>query len=616
MGGQRRWFDPHHLGARRMNEGGSGDMTRLAGRRLALGITGSIAAYKSIELLRLLQEEGADVRVLMTRSAVEFVGTLTLETLSRHPVGVDVLELEADGKIGHIETAHDVEAIVVAPATAHWLGAMANGLAGDTITAACLAASVPVVVAPAMDGGMYAHPATQANVARLRQFGYLIVEPEEGPLASGMSGKGRLAALVRIVDTVVAALSASGTRPTTPRPTPAAPQRSDSTTAPVATAAPAPAPAAAAPAPAPAAPVQTAPPPTPASASVAAPAAAASPSAPASAVPAFLGSNTPGASPTPPPAAEPVASSAQAATPKEPAPSKEQEPAAREPAAESHPSGRTDLSGLHVVITAGGTAEPIDPVRFVGNRSTGKMGVAIARIALDRGAAVTLILGNASVEPPAEAHVARAETAAEMQAALRALTPPSGPLFDVLVMAAAVADFRPRNIADRKLARSEGVSLELESTPDLLAETADRVRTGIRASGAARPVLVGFSAETGSFDRVRQKLKAKGVDLLVANDVSEEGSGFGTDTNRVTIYSIDEQPEEFPMMAKTDVAEILLDRILQRLDRQSGGNGLEPTTSPATAAEAAKAAGSAAQAAESAAQAAAPSPASSSEAER
>jgi phosphopantothenoylcysteine decarboxylase/phosphopantothenate--cysteine ligase len=286
------------------------------------------------------------------------------------------------------------------------------------------------------------------------------------------------------------------------------------------------------------------------------------------------------------------------------------------PASEGRPSSRTDLSGLHVVITAGGTAEPIDPVRYVGNRSTGKMGVAIARMALDRGAAVTLILGNASVEPPAEAHVARAETTAEMQAALRALTPPSGPLFDVLVMAAAVADFRPRNTADRKLARSEGVSLELESTPDLLAETADRVRTGIRASGAARPVLVGFSAETGSFDRVRQKLKAKGVDLLVANDVSEEGSGFGTDTNRVTIYSIDEQPEEFPLMAKTEVAEILLDRILQRLERQSGGNGVEPASSPATAAQAAQVAGSAAQAAGSAVQAAAPSPVKPTEAER
>ena len=179
---------------------------RLAGRRIALGITGSIAAYKAVELLRMLQAEGADVRVLMTAAATAFIGPLTLETLSRHPVDIDVLALQDDGRIGHISAANDVEAIVVAPATAHWLAAMAHGLAGDSITAACLATSVPVVVAPAMDGGMYAHPATQANVARVREFGYRIVEPETGPLASGMVGRGRLAELPKIVDATVDAL--------------------------------------------------------------------------------------------------------------------------------------------------------------------------------------------------------------------------------------------------------------------------------------------------------------------------------------------------------------------------------------------------------------------------
>jgi hypothetical protein len=179
---------------------------RLAGRRIALGITGSIAAYKAVELLRLLQAEGADVRVLMTPSATAFIGPLTLETLSRHPVDVDVLALQDDGRIGHISAANDVEAIVVAPATAHWLAAMAHGFAADSITAACLATSVPVIVAPAMDGGMYAHPATQANVARLLEFGYRIVDPEEGELASGMLGRGRLAELWKIVDAAVDAL--------------------------------------------------------------------------------------------------------------------------------------------------------------------------------------------------------------------------------------------------------------------------------------------------------------------------------------------------------------------------------------------------------------------------
>ncbi len=441
----------------------TGPEGRLAGRRVALGITGSIAAYKAVELLRLLQSEGADVRVLMTASATEFVGPLTLETLSRHPVDSDVLALQADGRIGHISTAHDVEAIVVAPATAHWLGAMAHGLAADAITAACLATTVPVVVAPAMDGGMYTHPATQANVARLREFGYHFVEPESGPLASGMVGQGRLASLQRIVDATVKAL---------------------------------------------------------AGAPAAAPAAVAESGAPSESV--------------------------------------------------TGKRSRTDLTGRHVVVTAGGTAEPIDPVRFVGNRSTGKMGIAVAEEALDRGAAVTLILGNHSAEPPPGAHVAHVETADEMQAALRALTPPDGPRFDVLVMAAAVADFRPHSPSDKKVGRSAGMTLEMEPTPDLLAATAERVRGSVRASGARRPVLVGFAAETGSLERADEKLRSKGVDLLVANDVTEPGSGFGTDTNKVTIYSTDGSPEELPLMSKREVAELLLDRVVVRLNSVPG----------------------------------------------
>jgi phosphopantothenoylcysteine decarboxylase / phosphopantothenate---cysteine ligase len=449
---------------------------RLQNRRIALGITGSIAAYKAVELLRTLQTEGADVRVLMTRSGVEFIGTLTLETLSHHPVDSDVLALQADGRIGHIAAAHDVEAIVVAPATAHWMAAMASGLAGDSITAACLATSVPVVVAPAMDGGMYAHPATQANVARLREFGYRIVEPEMGLLASGMTGLGRLADLGRIVDATVEALSGA----------PAGGPRGGS--------------------------------------------------APGAGIPVI------GAPAVWTPSAVTGAADGAGRAPK-----------------------HGDLAGLHVVVTAGGTAEPIDPVRFVGNRSTGKMGVAVAEAALDRGAEVTLILGNASVEPPARVHLARAETAAEMQAALRALTPPEGPRFDVLVMAAAVADFRPRNASDQKLGRADGLTLEMDATPDLLAETAERARTGSRGSGTRRPILVGFAAETGSLERAAEKLRNKGVDLFVANNVTEPGSGFATDTNKVTIYSVEGAPEELPLLSKREVAELLLDRVVVRL---------------------------------------------------
>jgi phosphopantothenoylcysteine decarboxylase/phosphopantothenate--cysteine ligase len=463
---------------------------RLAGRRIALGITGSIAAYKAVELLRLFQAEGADVRVLMTPSATAFIGPLTLETLSRHPVDIDVLALEDDGRIGHISTANDVEAIVVAPATAHWLGAMANGLAGDSITAACLATSVPVVVAPAMDGGMYAHPATQANVARVREFGYQVVEPELGPLASGMIGRGRLAELWKIVDATVDALAGA--------PAAAVAATTDFELASVAR-------------------------PEPAAASA----------------------------PEPPAAFAAVS------------------------ALEPPDASRNDFAGRHVVITAGGTAEPIDPVRFVGNRSTGKMGIAIAEDALDRGAAVTLILGHVTVDPPAGAHVARVGTAAEMQAALRALTPPDGPVFDVLVMAAAVADFRPKSPSDKKIGRSAGMKIEFDSTPDLLAEASERVRTGIRASGALRPILVGFAAETGSTDRAAEKVRAKGVDMLVANDVTEPGSGFGTDTNRVTIYYPEAAPERLPMLTKREVAELLLDRIVIRLESRGLGQESE-----------------------------------------
>ena len=206
------------------------------------------------------------------------------------------------------------------------------------------------------------------------------------------------------------------------------------------------------------------------------------------------------------------------------------------------------------------------------------MGIAIAEDALDRGAAVTLILGHVEVDPPAGAHVARVETAAEMQAALRALTPPEGPVFDVLIMAAAVADFRPRAVSDKKLGRGAGMKLDLDATPDLLAEASERVRSGVRASGAPRPILVGFAAETGSTERAAEKVKAKGVDMLVANDVSEPGSGFGTDTNRVTIYYPAGSPEDLP-------------RLDSRNATPESGQSPEPATDAGAPVEAAMASG-------------------------
>jgi phosphopantothenoylcysteine decarboxylase/phosphopantothenate--cysteine ligase len=337
---------------------------------------------------------------------------------------------------------------------------MAAGLAGDPISATCLATSAPVVVAPAMDGEMYAHPATRANVARLRDaFGYAIVEPESGPLASGQIGVGRLAELPRIVEAVVAAIGA--------RPIRAA------------------------------------------------------------------------------------------------------DPAARPPRLEASPRD-ADLATRHLIVTAGGTAEPIDPVRFIlavdrqdgrrdrrggprsGRRSPHR------RLGQRSAAARGDVVGSA--RPPSRA------------ALLERLTAPDGGAgFDALVMAAAVADFRPTDPSATKLSRGGPLRLELEPTPDILAEVV-RIARGLDAAGALTrapleppPVLVGFAAETGSLDGATDKLRRKGVDLLVANDVAEPGSGFGTDTNRVTILASDAPPDAWPLLSKREVADRLLDRIVARL---------------------------------------------------
>jgi phosphopantothenoylcysteine decarboxylase/phosphopantothenate--cysteine ligase len=427
---------------------------RLEGRLIALGVTGSIAAYKAVELLRLLTTEGADVVVLLSPSATRFIGPLSFAALSRHPVETDLLDLLPDGRIGHIVVADTADAIVVAPATAHWLGAMANGLAGDVVTATALASSAPVVVAPAMDGDMWTHPATVANVGRLREaFGYSVIAPASGPLASGQSGTGRLAELPDIVDAVVAAVEGR--------------------------------------------------------------------------------------------------------------PIRQPEAASRPPLAGPVPR-EADLVGRSIVITAGGTREPIDPVRYIGNRSTGKMGVALAEAALARGARVTLIAAAVEVPLPEAAEVVRVERTAELREALAtAMRPTDAAAPDALVMAAAVADFTPASPADRKIPRSEGLRLDLTPTPDLLAEVAAQAA---ERAGSPAPVLVGFAAETGSLDRAAAKLTSKGVDLLVANDVSEAGSGFGTETNRVTILDRAGSREELPLLPKREVADRILDRIAHALD--------------------------------------------------
>ena len=438
---------------------------RLAGRLVGLGVCGSIAAYKSVELVRLLRAEGAEVVVMLTPAAAQFVGPLTFAALSGHAVETDVLGLLPDQRIGHIVVADAADAIVVAPATARWLGAMANGIASDSVVAACLATAAPVVFAPAMDGDMWTHPATRSNVERLeRDFGYRMVPPEIGSLASGQSGIGRLADLPLIVDAVVAAVDGR--------------------------------------------------------------------------------------------------------------PVRQPDAAARPPRTQAVRDA--DLEGRHVVVSAGGTAEPIDPVRFIGNRSSGRMGVAVAEAALARGACVTIVAGRVEVDLPAAARVIRAESTAAMRDAVigAVIDRPA----DALVMAAAVADFRPRAVADMKLTRGASLTLDLEPTEDILAETAARAR---ELDPAARPVLVAFAAETGSLERAPDKLRRKGADLLVANDVSEPGSGFGTDTNRVSILGADGSREDLPLLTKREVADRLLDRVAAAMDERDARAHTGGTTTEA-----------------------------------
>jgi len=429
---------------------------KLQGRLILLGVTGSIAAYKSAELARALTAEGADVQVLMSHTAQAFIGPLTLQTLTRRRPMTDPLELLPDQRIAHIVAADSADLILVAPATANWLGSMAAGLAGDVITVTCLASTAPVVVAPAMDGDMYAHPATKANVAKLASWGYSIVQPNFGPLASGAVGLGRLADTAVVLDAVHRALEGR--------------------------------------------------------------------------------------------------------------PIRQPDPEHRPPVLVPEPT--LDLVGWRVVVTAGGTAEPIDPVRYIGNRSTGKMGVAIAQAALARGADVTLIHGMTSVALPEEANLVSASTAAQMREAVLAAVADT----DALVMAAAVADFRPRAVSDTKIPRGDaGLVLELEPTSDILAEAVSVARQSAR-----NPVIVGFAAETGSLVRARDKATRKGVDMLVANDVAEAGSGFGTDTNRVTLVVPGGDDEEWPLMSKRQVADRLWDRVITaRANRAAGRTGAQ-----------------------------------------
>jgi len=398
----------------------------LTGKRILLGVTGSIAAYKAVELLRELTKRGAEVQVVMTEAATRFVAPLTFETLSRQPVLLDMFSLAYGSHIGHIEATARADLFVIAPATAHTIARLAHGLADDFLSNIYLASRCPVMVAPAMDSDMYQHVAVQENLARLRDRGVHILGPASGELASGLTGPGRLVEPPEIVEAIEKLLG---------------PTR--------------------------------------------------------------------------------------------------------------------DLAGEVVLVTAGPTREPLDPVRYLSNRSSGKMGYAVAEAAAARGARVILVSGPTALTPPPGVDVIHVETAQQMHdAVLAKLTAAT-----VVIKAAAVADYRPKQVAGRKIKKDEAVpEVRLEPTPDILAEVGKRKE---------RRILVGFAAETEDLvANARKKLQRKNLDLMVANDVSQPGAGFDSDTNAVKILDAQGGVEEIPLQSKRSVADRVLDRVVGLLKQR------------------------------------------------
>ena len=393
--------------------------------KIALGVTGGIAAYKAAEVLRMLQDRGIRAQVIMTRAAQEFVKPLTFAALSGEKVITGMFspgeehQPNIDSAIEHIAVAQSIDALVVVPATADILAHFAQGIATDFLTTLYLATTAPVVVAPAMNVNMWNHPATQANLEVLRKRGVKVVEPDAGYLACGMVGQGRLAENDAIVAAVLEVLGAS-----------------------------------------------------------------------------------------------------------------------------------QDLSGETVLITAGPTREKIDPVRYLTNRSSGRMGYALAEGAARRGARVLLVSGPTSLTPPVAAELTRVESTEEMRDAVLHLLPQSS----IVIKTAAVADYRPKSAAGNKIKRKGPMSLELEATHDILKEL---------SSKKTSQVIVGFAAETENvLENARRKLLAKNLDAIVVNDVSREGVGFDSDRNAVTIITRDEVLE-VPETTKWEVAQRVLDQIVK-----------------------------------------------------
>jgi phosphopantothenoylcysteine decarboxylase/phosphopantothenate--cysteine ligase len=399
--------------------------------KIALGVTGGVAAYKAAELVRRLQQEKLDVQVVMTRAAQEFIAPLTFAAITGQKVITDMFRdagagpANVESAIEHIAVAQRIDLLLVAPATADILGKFAHGIAEDFLGTLYLATKAPVIVTPAMNVNMWEHPATQENIAALRARGVHVVDPDEGYLACGMTGAGRLAATETIAKKVCEVLGL-----------------------------------------------------------------------------------------------------------------------------------RRDLEGQTVLVTAGPTCEDIDPVRFLTNRSSGKMGYALAEAAHRRGARVILVSGPTERKIPEGVDWVPVRSTEEMR---RAVVERSAEA-NIVVMAAAVADYRPAAAQEKKIKRGEtSFTLELEPTPDILAELG---REAGRSN--ARRVLVGFAAETDRVaENARQKLARKGADMIVANDVTQEGAGFDTNTNIVTLFLRDGREIPLPKMEKLEVANHILDRVLE-----------------------------------------------------
>lgn len=397
-------------------------------KRIVLGVTGSIAAYKAAELASKLAQHGSLVDVILTQAAANFVSPLTFQSVTGQPAFTEADLWGAQGHVQHIGLARSADLVVIAPITANTIAKLAHGIADNLLTVTSLAARCPLIIAPAMDGGMYSHPATQANLEILRQRETLIIGPEEGHLASGLSGIGRMVEPVELLGQIRYTLSQQG-----------------------------------------------------------------------------------------------------------------------------------PLLGKKFIVSAGRTFEPIDPVRGLTNRSSGKQGFALAQAALDRGADVILISGPTNLTTPTGAIRIDIQTAVEMRDEVLKALPGS----TALLMAAAVADFRPASITDDKVKKVDGVpKINLEPTPDILSEILDE-----RERNGYPQISVGFAAESRDLlSNARRKLEAKQLDLIVANDISAADAGFAVDTNRVTILDAGGGEEVLPLISKSEVAQFVIERVVGLLD--------------------------------------------------